>query len=84
MARPENNLPAATHDGAARCLLAIEMSKQSWVIAANTPLSDKISRHTLKSRSLKELLDLIERLQSRIARASGQDGRGDQLLRGQL
>jgi transposase len=72
MARPENNLPAATHDGAARCLLAIEMSKQSWVIAAHTPLSDKISRHTLKSRSLKELLDLIERLQSRIARASGQ------------
>jgi transposase len=72
MARPENNLPAAAHDGAARCLLAIEISKQSWVIAASTPLSDKISRHTLKSRSLKGLLELVDRLRVRISRATGQ------------
>jgi hypothetical protein len=61
MARPENNLPTVAHDGAARCLLAIEMSKQSWVIAAITPLPDKISRHTLKSRSLNGLLELVGR-----------------------
>jgi transposase len=73
MARPENTLPAAKHDGLARCLLAIELSKQSWVIAASTPLSDKISRHTLRSRSLKELLELVERLRARISRATGQE-----------
>ena len=74
MARPENNLPAAANDGSARCLLAIELSKQSWVIAVNTPLSDKTSQHTLRSRSLKELLGLIERLRARIVRATGQGG----------
>lgn len=72
MARSENDLPAAAHDGSARCLLAIELSKQSWVIAVNTPLSDKTSQHTLRSRSLKELLGLIERLRARIVRATGQ------------
>ena len=72
MARPENNLPAAAHDGAARCYLAIELSKRSWVIAASTPLSDKISRYTLASGSLKELVELIERLCARITRATGQ------------
>lgn len=71
-ARPENNLPAATHDGAARCLLAIEMSKQSWVLAVSTPVSDKISRHTLKSGRLKGLLELVERLRARISRATNQ------------
>ena len=72
MARPENNLPAAAHDGAARCYLAIELSKRSWVIAASTPLSDKISQYTLTSGSLKELVELIERLCARITRATGQ------------
>jgi hypothetical protein len=43
-ARVVNNLPpAAAHDGAVRCLLAIELSKKSWVVAVNTPLSDKIA-----------------------------------------
>jgi transposase len=41
-ARTVNNLPpAATHDGAGRCLIAIELSKKSWIIGVNTPLSDK-------------------------------------------
>jgi transposase len=48
------------------------MSKQSWVIAAITPLSDKISRHTLKSRSLKGLLELVGRVRAQISRATGQ------------
>ena len=37
---------AADHDPV-RCLLAIELSKKSCVVAINTPLADKISRHTL-------------------------------------
>jgi hypothetical protein len=60
------------HDGAARCLLAIEMSKHSWVIAAITPLSDKISRHTLKSRSLNGPLELVGRLRTQISHGTGQ------------
>ena len=33
-----NHLPAATHGETARCLFAIELSKQSWVIGFITPL----------------------------------------------
>ena len=68
-ARTVNNLPpAATHDDTVRCLLAIELSKKSWIVAVNTPLSDKISRHTLKAGDGKELLDLCERIRTRVAR----------------
>jgi transposase len=55
-ARTVNNLPpAGTHDDAVRCVLAIELSKKSWIVAVNTPLSDKISRHTVKPCDGKEL-----------------------------
>ena len=68
-ARTLNNLPTpATHDGPARCLIAIELSKRSWVVAVNTPLSEKISRYTLKACDAKELLELIEKIRTRIAR----------------
>jgi hypothetical protein len=42
---PDSKQPAArrTHDDAVRCRLAIELSKKSWIVAVNTPLSDKIS-----------------------------------------
>jgi hypothetical protein len=40
--------PVASHDGAERCVPAIELSKKSWIVAVNTPLSEKISRYTLK------------------------------------
>jgi hypothetical protein len=41
-ARTVNDLPpAATHDGAVRCPMAIELSKKSWIVAVNTTLSDK-------------------------------------------
>jgi transposase len=64
-----NNLPpAAPHDDAVRCLLAIELSKKSWIVAVNTPLSDKISHYTLKPCDGKELLDLCERIRTRVAR----------------
>jgi hypothetical protein len=38
-----NNLPAATHGETVRCLFAIELSRVSWGIAFNTPLSGKIN-----------------------------------------
>src|SRR5215813_859238 len=67
-ARTVNNLlPAASHDDAVGCLVAIELSKKSWIVAVNT-LSDKISRHTLKAGDGKELLDLCERIRTRVAR----------------
>src|SRR5215472_13576455 len=68
-ARPVNNpLPAAPHHDAVGCLVAIELSKKSWIVAVNTPLSDKISRYTLKPGDGKELLDLCERIRTRVAR----------------
>ena len=48
-ARTVNNPPsAASHDETVRCVLAIELSKKSWIVAVNTPLSDKVSCHTLE------------------------------------
>ena len=48
--RTVNSLPlAAYHDGAVRCFLAIELSKNSWIVAVNTPLSDKVGRQTLRA-----------------------------------
>ena len=68
-ARTVNNLPpAAAHDDAVRCLLAIELSKKSWIVAVNTPLAHKISRYTLKPCDWKELLKLIERIRTQVAR----------------
>ena len=42
--------------------------KKSWIVAVNTPLSDKISRYTLKPGDGRELLDLCERIRTRVAR----------------
>ena len=39
-----------------RVLIAIELSKRSWIVAVNTPLSEKISNHMVKG--WKELLEL--------------------------
>src|ERR1700687_3436722 len=69
--RTVNNLPAATHGETVRCLFAIELSKQSWVIAFNTPLSEKISRRTLTGCKWKRLLELIEEVRARVSRETG-------------
>jgi len=66
--RTVNNLPAATHGETVRCLFAIELSKQSWVIGFNTPLSEKISRRTLSGCDWKGLLELIEDVRARVSR----------------
>ena len=62
---------AAPHDDVVRCLLAIKLSKASWVIAVRAPLSDKISRYTLEGCDWRGLLDLIERIRKRVARELG-------------
>ena len=35
--------PTAGDDGVVRILIAIELSKKSWIVGANTPLKAKIS-----------------------------------------
>ena len=65
-AKTVNNLPPTATHGAVCCLMAIELSKKSWIVAVNTPLSDKISNHTVKG--WKELLELIDKIRSRIGR----------------
>jgi transposase len=70
--RTVNNLSAAaTHGETVRCLFAIELSKQSWVIGFNTPLSEKISRRTLSGCDWKGLLELIEDVRARVSREMG-------------
>ena len=69
--RTVNNLTAATHGETVRCLFAIELSKQSWVIGFNTPLSEKISRRTLSGCDWKGLLELIEDVRARVSREMG-------------
>ena len=67
-ARTVNNLPpAAAHDGAVRCLMAIELSKKR-IVALNTPLSEKISRHTLTGWDWKGLLELVDKIRTRVGR----------------
>lgn len=68
--RTVNSLPlAAYHDGAVCCFLAIELSKKSWIVAVNTPLSDKVGRQTLRAADWKGLLDLIARIRTRVVEA---------------
>ena len=54
--RTVSSLPAATHGETVRCLFAIELSKQSWIIGFITPLSPKIGRRILSGGDWKGLL----------------------------
>jgi transposase len=63
--------PAASHHEAVRCLLAIELSGKSWVVAVNTPMADKISRYTVKSCDWRGLLKLIHRISRRVVEQLG-------------
>ena len=63
--------PVATDHDPVRCLLAIELSKKSWIVEITTALSDKISRHTLGACDWQGLLELMERVRTRVAREVG-------------
>jgi transposase len=65
------NLPAAMHVETARCLFAIELSKQSWVIGFIRPFSSKVSRRILSGGDWKGLLKLIEEVQTRASQETG-------------
>jgi transposase len=72
-ARTVNSLPpAGSHDETVRCFLAIELSKKSWIVAVNTPLADKIGRHTLEACDWKGLLELIGHIRTRVNQALNQ------------
>jgi hypothetical protein len=54
------NLPAAaTHDVAARCLLAIELSKKSWVVAASRPACNQNCLATRAFTSARALFHFV-------------------------
>jgi hypothetical protein len=79
-----NNLPAATHGETVRCLFAIELSGMSWVIAFNTPLSEKISRRTLIGCKWKKATRVDRGGAGACQPRDGSGGRNDLVLRGRL
>ena len=54
--------PTTRNDALSRCLIAIELSKASWVVGVQTPLSSKTSQYRLTAGDWKSLLKLIERI----------------------
>jgi transposase len=69
--RPAQIPSAAAHDEPARGLLAIELSRASWVVASASPISDKISLHKLQAGDVAALLELIARQRTRLSAALG-------------
>ena len=63
--------PTAGDDAVVRILIAIELSKKSWIVGANTPLKAKTSQFQLAVGDWKALLELIERLRRQVARKLG-------------
>jgi transposase len=61
----------ARNDAVARCLIAIELSKASWVVGVQTPLSTKTSQYRLTAGDWKSLLKLIERIRRQVGRELG-------------
>jgi transposase len=64
-------MPTAGDDAVVRILIAIELSKKSWMVGANTPLKAKTSQFRLAAGDWKALLELIERLRRQVARKLG-------------
>jgi transposase len=61
----------AGNDAVTRCLIAIELSKASWVVGVQTPLSTKTSQYRLTAGDWKSLLELIERIRRPVGRELG-------------
>src|SRR5882762_10983839 len=70
-ARLVDTTPTARNDALARCLIAIELSKASWVVGVQTPLSNKTSQYRLAGGDWQSLLKLIERIRRQVSRELG-------------
>jgi transposase len=65
------NAPSAALDiEPVRCFIAIELSKSSWLAAVQGP-TGKVSRYQVPSCDPQALLELIERICTRVARDTG-------------
>jgi len=60
--RMENTPSAGVNNDPVHCFVAIELSKSSWVVGFQTPLSKQTSQYQLKACDAKPLLELIERV----------------------
>jgi transposase len=69
--RMENTPSAGVNNDPVHCFVAIELSKSSWVVGFQTPLSKQTSQYQLKACDAKPLLELIERVRIRIGRQLG-------------
>jgi transposase len=59
---------AGTDNEPVRCYVAIELSKSSWIVEFQTPLTSKTSQYQVKACDASALLELIERVRTRVAR----------------
>src|SRR5438552_11425242 len=66
-----SNVCTPTIDHFGTILVAIELSRQSWLVTMHSPDRDRISRHKLCGGDDAGLMALIERVQERAARALG-------------
>jgi transposase len=69
--RTTTTTPAGADSDAARVVVAIELSKKSWLVGIVTPLSDKIGVHTLAARDVDALVALVRRTERKVAAALG-------------
>jgi transposase len=69
--RMENTPSAGVNYDPVHCFVAIELSKSSWVVGFQTPLSKQTSQYQLKACDAKPLLELIERVGKRVTRELG-------------
>jgi transposase len=63
-----NTPSAGINNEPVHCFIAIELSKSGCVVGFQTPLSDKTSRYQVKAGDANGLLELIERVRTRVIR----------------
>jgi len=64
--------PTVEHFGT--IFVAIELSRQRWLVTMHCPDRDKISHHRLEGGDHAGLLALIDRMRERVARRLGRSG----------
>jgi transposase len=63
-----NTPSACPNNDPVHCFVAIELSKSNWVVGFQTPLTDNTGRHQVKAGDAKGLIELIERVRTRVGR----------------